>query len=75
MLYKCYLRKRIVYIPTAGKRGGAFADIDPVAVVPVADTEDLRRTFLNAIARKNVLLPLQKGKWPPAASDTKICRR
>jgi hypothetical protein len=65
MLYKCYLRKRIVYVPTVGRRGGAYTDIDPVAVVPVADTEGLRRAFLNAIARKNVPVPLQKGKWPP----------
>jgi hypothetical protein len=65
MLYKSYLRKCVVYVPTVGKRGGAYADIDPVAVVPIADTEGLRRAFLNAIARKNVPLPLQKGKWPP----------
>jgi hypothetical protein len=65
MLYKCYLRKRIVYVPTVGRRGGAYTDIDPIAVVPVADSEGLRRAFLNAIARKNVPVPLQKGKWPP----------
>jgi hypothetical protein len=65
MLYNCYLRKSIVYVPTVGKRGGVYTDIDPVAVVPVADSEGLRRAFRNAIARKNVPVPLQKGKWPP----------
>jgi hypothetical protein len=65
MLYQCYLRKRIVYVPTVGKRGGAYTDIDPAAVVPVADTEGLRRAFLSAIAKKNVPVPLQKGKRPP----------
>jgi hypothetical protein len=65
MLYKCYLRKGVVYIPTVGKRGGAYTDIDPIAVVPAADKEGLRRAFLNTIARKNVSVPLQKGKWPP----------
>jgi hypothetical protein len=65
MPYKCYLQKRIVYVPTVGKRGGAYTDIDPVAVVPVADTEGLQRAFLSAIARKNVPVPLQKGEWPP----------
>jgi hypothetical protein len=65
MLYQCYLRKRIVYVPTVGKRGGAYTDIDPVAVVPVADTEGLRRAFLSAIAKKNVSVALQKGKRPP----------
>ena len=65
MLYNCYLRKSVVYVPTVGKRGGAYTDIDPVAVVPVGDTEGLRRAFRSAIARKNVPVPLQKGKWPP----------
>jgi hypothetical protein len=65
MLYNCYLRKSIVYVPAVGKRGGAYTDIDPVAVVPVGDTEGLRRAFRSAIARKNVPVPLQKGKWPP----------
>jgi hypothetical protein len=65
MLYNCYLRNTIVYVPTVGKRGGVYNDIEPVAVVPVANTESLRRAFLDAIARKNVDLPPIKGKWPP----------
>jgi hypothetical protein len=64
MLYKCYLRTSIVYVPTVGKRGGAYTDIEPVAVVPVANSEGLRRAFLDTIARKNAAVPLQKGKWP-----------
>lgn len=65
MLYKCYLRDDLVYVPTVGKRGGAYTDIDPVAVIPIANEDDLRRALLNAIARKNPAVPLQKGKWPP----------
>jgi hypothetical protein len=65
MLYNCYLRNGIVYVPTVGKRGGVYNDIEPVAVVPVANTEALRRAFFDAISRKNVDLPLIKGKWPP----------
>ena len=65
MLYNCYLRKGVVYVPTIGKRGGAYSDIEPVEVVPVADPEGLRRAFLNVIARKNAVIPLVKGKWPP----------
>ena len=63
--YTCYLRIGVVYVPTIGKRGGAYTDIEPVAVVPVANTDGLRRAFLDTIARKNVAVPLIKGKWPP----------
>ena len=65
MLYDCYLKNSIVYVPTVGKRGGVYNDIEPVAVVPVTNTEGLRRSFLDAIARKNIDLPPIKDKWPP----------
>ncbi len=65
MLYKCYLRSGTVYVPTMGKRGGVYTNIDPVTVVPVTDAEGLRRAFLDVIAKKNVALPPVKGKWPP----------
>jgi hypothetical protein len=65
MLYKCYLRKSIVYVPTVGRRGGAYTDIEPVAVVPVTDPANLRHAFLDVIARGNVSVPLIKGTWPP----------
>ena len=65
MLYKCYLRDNIVYVPTVGRRGGAYTDIEPVTVVPIANSEALHRAFVDAIARKNAAVPLQKGRWPP----------
>jgi hypothetical protein len=65
MLYNCYLRKGTVYIPTIGKRGGAYTDIEPVGVVPAANTDGLRRALLEAIGRGNVAIPLLKGKHPP----------
>jgi hypothetical protein len=65
MLYKCYLRKGIVYVPTVGRRGGAYTDIEPVAAVPVTDAANLRRTFLDAIGRGNAPVPLIKGEWSP----------
>jgi hypothetical protein len=65
MLYSCYLRQDTVYVPTVGKRGGVYTMIEPVTVAPVTNTEELRRAFLNAIARKNVAVPPVKGKWPP----------
>jgi hypothetical protein len=64
MLYSCYLRKGIVYVPTVGNRRGVYTLIEPVAVVPVANTEGLRTAFRDAIARKNVDVPPVKGKWP-----------
>jgi hypothetical protein len=65
MLYNCYLRNDIVYVPTVGKRGGAYTDIEPVAAVPVTNVEALRRAFQDVIARGNAAVPLIKGKWPP----------
>jgi len=65
MLYNCYLRNGVVYLPTTGKRGGAYTDIEPVTVVPVTNNEGLRRAFLDTIARGNIVAAPIKGKWPP----------
>ncbi len=65
MLYTCYLRDGIVYVPTVGKRGGVYVTMEPVAVVPVADSEGLRRAFAEVIGKGNPPLPLLKGEWPP----------
>ncbi len=65
MLYNCYLRKGIVYVPTIGKRGGAYVVMEPVAVVPAKSTEDLRCAFEEAIGRGNAALPLLKDGRPP----------
>lgn len=64
MLYTCYLRDGIVYVPTVGKRGGAYVTMEPVSVVPVADSEGLRRAFAEAIDKGNPPLPLLKGERP-----------
>jgi hypothetical protein len=48
-----------------GNRRGVYTLIEPVDVVPVTNTEGLRTAFRNAIAKKNVDVPLVKGKWPP----------
>ena len=65
MLYMCNLRKGVVYVPAVGKRGGVYTVVEPVDVVPVTNTAGLRAAFRNAIAKKNVDVPLVKGKWPP----------
>jgi hypothetical protein len=54
MLFKCYLRNNIVYVPTVARRKSEpiYTNIEPVAVVAVSSTEDLRRALLESIAKK-----------------------
>jgi hypothetical protein len=67
MLFHAYLRNAIVYVPTVVKlQTGAYMDVDPVAVVPVTNTDGLRHALLDAIARKNAIVPPPpKDDWPP----------
>ena len=67
MLFHAYLRNAIAYVPTVVKlQTGAYMDVDPVAVVAVANTDGLRRALLDAIGRKNAVVPPPpKDKWPP----------
>jgi hypothetical protein len=54
MLHTCYLKKGTVYLPTMVSQGIArYMDADPVAVIPVMDTEGLRRAMLNTIPKAN----------------------
>lgn len=63
----CYLRRRIVYVPTWGKIGkGYYSVIEPVSVLPVSDTDGLRRAFHEAFARGNPPVPrLPREQIPP----------
>ena len=67
MLFSSYLRNGVVYVPTVVKlQTGAYVDVEPVAATSVVDTDGLRRAFLDAIARKNAIVPPPpKDKWPP----------
>ncbi len=67
MLYNSFLKNGIVYVPTVVKlQAGAYVDVEPVAVVPVANTDALRRAFLDAISKGNAIVPNPpKDKWPP----------
>jgi hypothetical protein len=57
MLYNCYLKKGIVYLPTVVNQGTAlYMIVEPVAVVPVANTEGLRRTLRDTIPEKNAFV-------------------
>jgi hypothetical protein len=59
MLFTCYLRDGVVYIPTMTRRESepVYTAIDPVAVVYLTNTEDVRRALLETMARKNILIP------------------
>jgi hypothetical protein len=64
MIGSCYLRKSIVYIPHLVKEvHGAYAKVGPVAVVPVSDTEALRRAFHATISHGVPVVP------PPSPTD------
>jgi len=63
----CYLRRGIVYIPTMGKISkGHYSGDEPVAVVPVSNTDGLRRALRETIARGNPPAPdLPRDQIPP----------
>jgi hypothetical protein len=63
-----YLRNGIVYLPTMGKMGeGFYRGVEPVAVVPAANIEELRQTLLALAARGNPSVPmLRRSEHPPA---------
>jgi hypothetical protein len=67
MLYNCFLKSGIVYVPTVVKmQSGVYSDEEPVAVMPAGNTEGLRRAFLDTISRKNAIVPNPpKDNWPP----------
>jgi hypothetical protein len=68
--YSCYLRDGVVYVPTLARRERepVYTDIEPVGVVPVANTEAVRRTLLDTIARKNPTIPAPDRKARDAPS-------
>jgi hypothetical protein len=63
----CYLRNGIVYLPTTGIMGKrVYRDVEPVAVLPVSNTEALRRALYETIARGNPQVPsFKNSEWPP----------
>jgi hypothetical protein len=59
MLFTCYLRNKIVYVPTMGRRKSepVYSTIEPVSVVPLENAEGVRNALLEAIARGNITIP------------------
>lgn len=68
MLWTCYLRKGLVYIPAVAKiREGGHMDVEPVAVVPVSNSDGLRQAFRDTMARGNPVIPSPtRNNYPPA---------
>jgi hypothetical protein len=68
MLYKLYLKKGTVYIPTTVNQARAvYMDVEPVTVVPVTDREALRRAMRDTIPKKNCFVPpsVEDARKPP----------
>ena len=58
MLYNCYLRNGLVYLPTVGKMAtGGYREIDPVTVVSVSGGAELKSALRKALLRDNPIVP------------------
>jgi hypothetical protein len=67
MLFSCTLKNGIVYVPTTVKtEAGFYMRHEPVAVVPAANTDALRRAFHDVMERGNQIVPTPKpNTFPP----------
>jgi hypothetical protein len=67
VLFTCTLKNGIVYVPTNVKtEAGFYMHAEPVAVVPAADTDALRRAFHNVMEEGNKIVPTPKrDAFPP----------
>jgi hypothetical protein len=67
MLVTCTLKDGVVYVPTVAKtQAGFYMRREPVAVVPAADTDALRRAFQDVMQRGNEIIPTPKRDAYPA---------
>lgn len=61
----CYLRQGTVFLPTTGKADkNVYFLVEPVAVVPVSDTDALRRALRETIARGNPTVKYDRSAPP-----------
>jgi hypothetical protein len=68
MLYKLYLKKGTVYIPTAVNQARAvYMDVEPVTVFPVTDREALGRAMRDTDPQGKLLCPAICRRRPQAA--------
>ncbi|HEX3799131.1 MAG TPA: hypothetical protein VH413_10560 [Verrucomicrobiae bacterium] len=58
MLLHLYLRNKIVYLPTVAQtEAGFYIDIEPVKVVPAAESQALQNAILEIMAKGNPVVP------------------
>jgi hypothetical protein len=68
MLYKLYLKKGTVYIPTTVNQARAvYMDVEPVTVVPVTNKDAMRRAMRDTIPNENRFVPpsVEDARKPP----------
>jgi hypothetical protein len=68
MLYHCYLKNGVVYLPTVVNQGTAvYMDVEPVRTVRAADTEGLRHALRDIMSKPNAFVPpsIEDARKPP----------
>lgn len=67
MLYNIYLKKGMAILPTTVNQDHMHMDVEPVTVVPVVDTEVLRRAMRNTIPKENLFVArtIEDARKPP----------
>ena len=66
MDWHVYLKGNVVFVPTTGALDkGVYREIEPVAVVPLSNTEGVRRALQETIARGNPPAQYSPGNFPP----------
>jgi hypothetical protein len=54
MMYSIYLKNGTIYLPAMVNQGTArYMEVEPVAVIPVADTNALRRALQTTLSKQN----------------------
>lgn len=68
MRWGLYLRRNVVFVPTTGvlAEGPIYRQMEPVEVVPLSNTDGVRRALHSVIERGNPPAPrYSAGKFPP----------
>lgn len=66
MDWHVYLKDNVVFVPTTGALDkGVYREIEPVAVVPLSNTEGVRRALQETMARGNPPARYSAGDFPP----------
>lgn len=68
LYYHLYLRRGVLFLPTTGRvEKGHYRNAEPVAVVPISNTEGAREALRATVARGNPPTPhYQPGNYPPS---------